>query len=179
MNNMELNRATEIATSLMSIHGLSDWLFRLNKSKRCLGVCKAGERTIELSTAYVFQNSEEHVRDTILHEIAHALVGIQHGHDHVWKEMCVILGCLPKACDNTAVLPEGSWQARCSSCLTSFTRHRRPDSLSGMYCRKCGPERGRLLFKNLRKGNFKQINPIRASNLKQPRQLTLPLGAAF
>jgi len=176
---MELNRATEIATSLMNLHGLPDWLFRLNKSKRCLGVCKAGERTIELSAAYVFQNSEEHVRDTILHEIAHALVGIQHGHDNVWKEMCVILGCLPKACDNTAVLPEGSWQARCSSCLTSFTRHRRPDSLSGMHCRKCGPERGRLLFKNLRKGTFKQIAPVRASNLRQPRQLTLPLGAAF
>ncbi len=176
---MDLNRATDLATTLMTTHGLSDWLFRLNKSKRCLGVCKAGERTIELSTAYVFQNTEEHVRDTILHEIAHALVGIQHGHDTAWKEMCLLLGCHPKACDNTAVLPEGAWQARCPSCLTSFTRHRRPDSIAGMHCRKCGPERGRLLFKNLRKGTFMQIDAVRTSNLKQPRQLTLPLGAAF
>jgi predicted SprT family Zn-dependent metalloprotease len=176
---MELNRATEIATTLMSIHGLSDWLFRLSKSKRCLGVCKAAQRTIELSAVYVFQNSEEHVRDTILHEIAHALVGIQHGHDTAWKEMCLNLGCQPKACDNTAVLPEGPWQARCPSCLGAFTRHRRPEQVAGMYCRKCGPERGRLLFKNLRKDNFRQVQPIRQANLKQPRQLTIPLGAAF
>jgi predicted SprT family Zn-dependent metalloprotease len=176
---MDLNRVTELAESLISQHGLSDWTFRLNRSKRMLGVCKASKRLIELSTTYVIQNSEEHVRDTILHEIAHALVGIEHGHDNVWKEMCIILGCSPKACDSTAVLPEGAWQARCPGCMQSFHRHRRPEHPTKMYCRKCGPEKGRLLFKNLRKDSFKQIDPVRQGNLKQPRQLTLPFGALF
>lgn len=176
---MDLNRVTELAESLMNQHGLSDWNFSLNKSKRMLGVCKPSKRSIELSTTYAAQNSEEHVTDTVLHEIAHALVGIEHGHDNIWKEMCITLGCSPKACDSTAILPEGAWQARCPGCLQSFHRHRRPEYPTRMYCRKCGPEKGRLLFKNLRKDSFKQIDPVRQANVKQPRQLTLPFGAIF
>lgn len=173
---MEAKRATELAVQLMADNGLGQWSFKLNSSKRCLGICRERERRIELSAAYVIGNSEDHVRDTLLHEIAHALVGVGHGHDRVWKEMCIKLGCTPKACDASAVLPEGAWQARCPSCLKNFTRHRKPEHLTGLYCRRCGPARGRLHFKNLRKGQFKPVEPIKESKVTAPRQLTLPLG---
>lgn len=177
---MQPELAKQIALDLMSNYGLSGWSFKFNKSKRMLGICKAGTKRIELSYAYVFKNDESHVRDTILHEIAHAIVGVEHGHDDVWKEMCIRLGCNPKACDSTAVLPQGAWQARCANCMTLFSRHRKPEMLSGMYCKKCGPSKGKLLFKKVRKAIFKAVAPAKeGGRIKAPRQLTLPLPDVY
>ena len=36
--------------------------------------------------------------DTVLHELAHALVGSGHGHNAVWKQMCVKIGAKPESC---------------------------------------------------------------------------------
>lgn len=135
-----------LAQELMSQHGLSGWSFGFNRNKRRLGVCWQDERRIELSSHYVSRNTREHIIDTVLHEIAHALVGVSHGHDKVWKQMCLQIGCRPRSCDNTADMPEGNWQARCPSCNEVFAYHRRPRRLRGRYCRGCGPERGRLYF---------------------------------
>ena len=175
---MDLDQAKILANDLMNLYGLSDWTFKFNNSKRQLGVCKGGIKQIEVSSHYVYQNTEAHVKDTILHEIAHALVGVEHGHDDVWKKMCVRVGCLPKACDETAILPKGAWQARCPGCMTLFNRHRKPARLTGLYCKKCGPHKGMLLFAQIKKASFKQIAPTK-SKVKTPKQLTLPLPEVF
>jgi predicted SprT family Zn-dependent metalloprotease len=145
---MEVDHATEIANRLLRENGLIDWDVRLNKNKRRLGACKQYLKRIELSEHYVQRNEIEHVIDTILHEIAHALVGCEHGHDAVWKEMCMRLGCKPKACEGDVDMPAGDWHAQCQSCKQDFFRHRKPLSVRGMYCIKCGPEAGRLTFAN-------------------------------
>lgn len=147
---MDIEHAVEIGKRLLLEHGLIDWQLKLNRNKRRLGTCKQYLKQIELSEVYIERNEIEHVRDTILHEIAHALVGVDHGHDAVWKDMCVRLGCKPKACENDVDMPVGDWQARCPSCRQTFTRHRKPKSIRGMYCIACGPEQGRLTFSNIR-----------------------------
>jgi len=176
---MDLDHARNLATQMMSLYGLNDWTFEFNSSKRQLGVCKESKRRIELSSHYVFQNTEAHVKDTILHEIAHALVGVEHGHNEIWKRMCRRVGCLPKACDSSAILPQGAWQARCPGCMTLFHRHRKPANVAGMYCKRCGAVKGRLLFKNVRLKEFKPVAPGKEGRLKEPRQLTLPLPDLF
>ncbi len=178
---MDIDHARILAHELMYLYSLNGWEFGFNNSKRMLGVCKEGEKRIELSRVYVAQNTERHVQDTILHEIAHALVGVKHGHNQVWRDMCKRVGATPAACDKSASLPEGAWQARCPSCVVLFSRHRRPVRLSGMYCRKCGPEKGKLLFKNTRKGQaapipfVQPVVAIKPEAVKEqaPRQLTL------
>ncbi|MBI1270620.1 sprT domain-containing protein [bacterium] len=175
---MDLDQASILARDLMNLYGLSDWSFTFNNSKRQLGVCKGAKKSIELSSYYVFRNAEAHVKDTILHEIAHALVGVEHGHNDVWKKMCLRVGCLPKACDETAILPQGAWQARCPGCMTLFSRHRKPVRITGLYCKKCGPHKGRLLFQNVKKASFKPIAPSQNA-VKAPKQLTLPLPDVF
>ena len=149
---MQLSEAHDLAERFLDFHELTlrGWTFRFNRNKRRLGVCKQDERRIELSEHYVRHNNREHVIDTILHEIAHALVGTQHGHDDVWKSMCLRIGASPASCSSTAVMPEGYWQARCPGCTTVFTRHRRPRRLRGRYCVACGPERGQLIFSDVR-----------------------------
>ncbi len=145
---MDVAEASDLAKKLMSEHQLEGWTFKLNNARRQLGVCKEFVKRIELSKQYVLHNDRAHIVDTILHEIAHALVGAKHGHDAVWKQMCEHLGCVPRACESTAVMPEGNWKAQCPSCFKTFSQHRKPKHLRGLYCRGCGPKNGPLQFSN-------------------------------
>lgn len=143
---MDLVAAAKLAQTLMRDHGLVDWSFRFNTAKRQLGVCRYATRRIELSRHFVAANGEPAVRDTVLHEIAHALAGPEAGHGERWKAQCRRLGCAPERLDREAVMPRGRWRARCAGCGQSFHRHRRPMRGRTYACRRCGPERGRLRF---------------------------------
>ncbi len=154
---MDIAEASDLANKLMSEHRLEGWTFKLNNARRQLGVCKEFVKRIELSRQYILRNERAHVLDTILHEIAHALVGTKHGHDAVWKQMCEQLGCAPKACD-TAVMPEGQWKAQCPSCAKCFSQHRRPKYMRGLFCRNCGPVKGLLQFSNARLAYLKRVD---------------------
>ncbi len=138
-------QARQLALELMVQHGLTGWIFAFNKRKRGLGLCRYTTKTIELSIYLVDRNSLDEIRDTILHEIAHALVGPDHGHDEVWKRKCIEIGARPERCGE-ADMPQGRWQARCGSCGTHFFRHRRPKRIRGWFCRNCGQERGKLTW---------------------------------
>ena len=74
---MDLDSAEQIAEHLMTRHGLMGrgWSFAFNRRKRSLGLCHYTARRIELSSHFVEMNDETQVRDTVLHEIAHALAG--------------------------------------------------------------------------------------------------------
>ncbi len=144
-----LTSAKALASQLMAQHGLTGWQFAFNTNKRRAGVCrypmKSRPGRIELSRHYVLRNPADEVRDTILHEIAHALVGPRHGHDEVWKAKCVEVGARPERCyDDTVVMPKGRWRATCGGCGREHDRHRRPKRLTGWWCRGCGKERGAL-----------------------------------
>jgi predicted SprT family Zn-dependent metalloprotease len=139
--------AEKLALQLIAQHGLKDWKFAFNRRKQSMGLCVYSRKTIELSIHFVERdNPWEEIRDTILHEIAHALVGPSHGHDKVWKRKCVQIGARPKACGE-ADMPEGKWNARCSGCGKAFHRHRKPMKEKGWFCRDCGPEQGRLAWR--------------------------------
>jgi predicted SprT family Zn-dependent metalloprotease len=147
----ELTRARDTATRLMAEHGLRDWVFGFNKNVRRAGVCKFPTATrpgrIELSGHFVLRNPWAEVLDTILHELAHALVGPKHGHDAVWRAKCVELGARPERCFGGEVeMPTGRWRAACPRCAKTFDRHRRPKRLTGWFCKGCGPEAGKLTW---------------------------------
>jgi predicted SprT family Zn-dependent metalloprotease len=112
-----------------------------------MGRCRFDHRRIQLSLHFVLLNDDEAIRDTLLHEIAHALVGPGHGHDTVWKRKCREIGAKPERLGYEAHMPDGRWQARCGGCGMVHHRHRRPKHMVGWWCRYCGPERGRLTWR--------------------------------
>lgn len=101
---MKINEVTTLARQLMEQHGVGHLKLTVNGTKRALGQCYRYGNTpteIRLSKHWMSHLSEDKVRDTILHEIAHALTPGD-GHGYRWKAMCRKIGANP---NRTADLP--------------------------------------------------------------------------
>ena len=105
---MEVTRALAVGRRLLREHGLDDWTIVADRAKTRAGVCRFARRQIGLSAPITALHYEDEVLDTILHEIAHALVGPQHGHDAVWRAKAREIGCSGERC----VLLRGAAGAR-------------------------------------------------------------------
>ena len=92
-----LNNVAEMARRLMEEHGLADWTLAFVEAKRRLGDCHFGDRVIRISRAHALEGSEEQIRDTVLHEIAHAIAGPEAGHGPLWKATARRIGATPRA----------------------------------------------------------------------------------
>ena len=136
--------------AMMDQHGLADWRLALSSAARRLGSCAYHTKTIRLSRHLLALNDWSEVRDTLLHEVAHALVGQSHGHDRVWRAQAVALGANPRACAAPAQvrMPEPGWEAWCPRCAQSVGRYyRRPRRWRRGYLHpQC---RGRVVFRQV------------------------------
>jgi predicted SprT family Zn-dependent metalloprotease len=171
---MEKAIAEDLIRRLMVQHRIADWTFKWNRNKHFLGICKYDARRIELSEVYVSMNSFDHVRDTILHEIAHALAGPEAKHGPLWKATAMRLGAHPKSCAGDAVMPKGRWQALCKTCGREFSKHRKPKRVRSHYCRRCGPDSGRLWFRD---SLLIDMTPLQVVPDKSKKPLPEPLPA--
>ena len=123
-----------LARSEMDKNGLFNWKLELDYAKVRAGACHFNERKISFSRNFIKHADQLDVNDTILHEIAHALVGPKHGHDKVWKNMAKKLGCSAKRC-HTIEFSDYKWIRFCSKNCWEQKIHRRKANL---VCRKCG-----------------------------------------
>jgi len=125
---------TGISTNIQTGYpGMLFWHFQWDNCKRRYGVCR-GKGTISLSMPLTKTRSEEEVRDTILHEIAHALAGHSHGHDNQWKSICRKIGARPERCVSTENPLTAPYTANCNCGIT----HKFFKWTSCQYsCKKC------------------------------------------
>lgn len=129
--------AEQMAKAELRKHGLTDWRFEWDRAKTRAGACYHSQRKITMSSHYVSLNDQKNVINTILHEIAHALVGPGHGHDRVWQAKARSIGCDAKRCTN-AETPTGEWVPVCDKGHKSRTAfHRAP--LRVRSCVQCSP----------------------------------------
>lgn len=75
---MDSKHARIMATSLMREHGLGNWVFQFDRAKKRLGYCDSANRTISLSEPLTNACTDAEVKQTILHEIAHALTPMEY-----------------------------------------------------------------------------------------------------
>ncbi|MBL0886878.1 SprT-like domain-containing protein [Myceligenerans indicum] len=133
---MNLVEARNLARDLMSRHGLAGWRFEYDDAKRRAGMCHFARRRISLSAPLATVYDESEVRDTVLHEIAHALAGPEAGHGARWREKAREIGCSGlRYVDPNAPTLDGPWIGVCPRGHRT-TRFRRPGA--PMSCRRCG-----------------------------------------
>lgn len=98
-------------------HNLKGWSFKYDNAFLRLGVCRYRTKTIGLSSTFVLNNTEEEVRNVILHEIAHAIAGIGAGHSRKWRRIATNIGCsFVSRVNKNAVMPERTKIATCPNC---------------------------------------------------------------
>lgn len=140
---MQLETAETLCLELMKLHGLTPekkWSFKWLNSKNVAGKCKylrhrhSNEMisgVIMLSRFVTTHHSDEQVRDTILHEIAHGLTP-GHNHDYVWKRKAIEIGCDGKRCYNVseelleAKKAISKYIGKCGKCGHEFPASRLP-----------------------------------------------------
>ena len=135
---MQLQDAKRIAIELMCQHGLLDsgWYFEFDSAVRRAGCCNYCLKKISLSARLTEIRDEAFVRDTILHEIAHALVGYKNGHNRIWKAKAKEIGCNGQRCYSD-VRMDGKYKITCPNGHTS-SGHRKPKGRRS--CAKCNPK---------------------------------------
>ncbi|XCB29068.1 SprT-like domain-containing protein [Arcanobacterium hippocoleae] len=128
---MDLTAAAELAWELLAKHELNDWSFDFDRARRRAGAANFSKQQITISRELTKFYSADQVRDIILHEIAHALVGANHAHDNVWRAKCLEIGAKPAARlredprTAAASRPNPLWIGSCPSGHT-INRYRRP-----------------------------------------------------
>jgi predicted SprT family Zn-dependent metalloprotease len=139
---MNLQKAENIANELMSKEFIIDgkpisaksigYSFSWNRAHRSCGICYYNRNQIKLSTHYVSLNDESLVRNTILHEMAHAfsyhLYGRSGtGHGYLWKSVCVQIGAKPNRVNVSA---------KASDSHKYVLRHKHTNEVYGKYYRR-------------------------------------------
>jgi predicted SprT family Zn-dependent metalloprotease len=129
-----------LAFSLIRQHGLHDWRFQFDHARRRFGSCRPRSKLVTLSKPLTLLNTEDQVRDTLLHEIAHALTPGA-GHGPKWKAKCLEIGAVPKRCYTESEVqaparPPARYRLGCPRCNWWVARRR---TTRGKYlCKHCG-----------------------------------------
>jgi len=135
---MDLIELKNFAQIEMAKWGLTQkgWVFDLDNAKRRLGVCNYRDKTIKVSKEYAQNNEEKWVKDTVLHEIAHALTP-GHNHDRVWKQACIKVGARPKRGKELTEIKQtkGNWKGTCD--CKSHWAYRKGSRMKDSYCNDC------------------------------------------
>jgi len=124
---MNLQEAATASRQLMDRHGLTSWHFKFDNAKGRFGSCNYRTRTISVSCHLTELNTWDHVANTVLHEIAHALAGKRAGHGRSWKLRAEAIGCTAERCydADTVIAPPKKFVGTCPSCKRTVERHRR------------------------------------------------------
>ena len=137
---MDAQDARNMALELLDVHHLSNqgWTFGWNSSHRKFGWCGFTKKQILLSHPLVLVNSPERVKDTVLHEIAHALVGPGHHHGRVWKDKAREIGGTPRTHwdDSNTVRPATKYIGTCPNGHITYRNARSKKTACGRCCRE-------------------------------------------
>ena len=148
---MDLNKIKKMGDSMLRQHGLSDWTFKFGNDREMkdnqkfyFARCNYRYKQIILSRKLTKnETSLDRIKNTILHEIAHAIDfnnrGKKSNHDSKWQRIAKEIGCNAKECtplssvnmDNVA-----KWIAECRTCHKKFYKNIKPKNK--LSCSKCG-----------------------------------------
>lgn len=135
---MDIIKAEAEIKALMRQHGLIGWgwRFEYDNSVRRFGYCYGRKLLITMSRHLVSLNEWAVIKNAALHEIAHALAGVEAGHSEKWRQVALSIGCSGTRLYDGAVVnrPTHRYIATCPRCNEIYKRHRIRVNTS---CGKC------------------------------------------
>ena len=135
----EIDAIARRARELLEQHHLARWRFHFDNGRTRAGSCQYGPQVISLAYEFAKHAPAEEIHDTLLHEIAHALVGKAHHHDDVWRAKAMAIGCSGRRCHDLQFTPP-RYIVQCErGCWVTTAERRRRHVL----CRRC---RGTLVY---------------------------------
>lgn len=137
----------KMAYELMHQYNLLEtgWQFYFNDNRSRLGVCKEYNKSIELSIWHVNNSPFESVKNTLLHEIAHAIVGCRNQHNNVWRNKAIEIGCNGERCGHMNA--PYKYTAVCNNCEKTFQVNKRGNKACGYCCKRLNSGRYAEEFK--------------------------------
>jgi predicted SprT family Zn-dependent metalloprotease len=114
----------------MDAHGLTGWTLEPSRAVKQLGVTLPARKVIRISRSHIELNERDAVLDTVLHEIAHALVAERGGslngdpHGPAWQRVAQEIGVETISYRVMGVkMPKGRYSGTCP-CGTPHERWR-------------------------------------------------------
>jgi predicted SprT family Zn-dependent metalloprotease len=152
---MNLSEARQLTEQLMDKHIIVNrhtWSFEY-MHRSSLGVCHHSrfndKNKILLNLEYVRITDVAEVKLTILHEIAHAIVGHNHGHDWLWQQTCLSIGGDGKRLSDSNTFKQveamhSKYVAICPTCRASYHINRmgRLAKAGRTHCGPCSRKHG-------------------------------------
>lgn len=135
----ELELIHKLAEELIVEHNLAYWKFQFDNGTKRAGCCNYKHQIISMSYEFARYASDEDIRDTILHEMAHALVGPKHHHDNVWKAKAIEIGCTGERCHDIQFTPPRYIVKCINGCWFSTAERRKRNVI----CKLC---KGEIVF---------------------------------
>lgn len=141
----KLIQVQALGVKLMDEHGLLEqgWKFELDTTKMRIGSCSHRKKRITVSMWYLEKSSDAEILDTILHEIAHALLpeGVE-DHGWEWKDMALRVGATPErlAGEGAVSSAKPNYRIKCLNCGWFVNRFRMRQRNYGSRCPRCHTE---------------------------------------
>lgn len=131
---MELFEVRTLAVELLNQYGLTGWRVEFDRAKTRAGQCRYRDRVISLSAPLMRLQGEAEVRETVLHEVAHALAGSSAGHGPAWQTIAMRIGASGNRMLSAKAVPRKDWVGTCPAGHEAH-RHRRPSQ--PLSCGQC------------------------------------------
>jgi predicted SprT family Zn-dependent metalloprotease len=143
---MELAIAQNYCEELLKKHRLDliGWKFgKFDSAVRRMGVCRGRKKVIDLSKKMTLLRPDDEVRNTIIHEVAHAIDNATRGHsghDEVWRNIFISIGgngLTHSSTSEEVCMKTYKYLAICPihGQISGFIR--KPSHTDGWICRKC------------------------------------------
>ncbi len=83
-----------LANELLEKYKIKETEIAFRNHNHALGTCSCNGAKITLQLDHAIKNDFSEIKNTILHEIAHALVGNENGHNEIWQKQAIKMGVI-------------------------------------------------------------------------------------
>lgn len=133
----DLERVRAWAESLIVVHLDASWTFGFDNAKRRAGQCDYRRKRLTVSRYLAARHGDDENHQTLLHEVAHAIVGPEAAHGPRWRLAARELGYVGGVTHHGETATElAPWVGLCPAGHVAY-RYRRPSRATS--CATCAP----------------------------------------